>query len=249
MENSLQPGPSLSDWKLGTKRKISEPWLMVDLKLLSPPFFSIVLLSLGDKTYIHGFDPHLHAKNFKTYVYSTLSSFPIKIYWPSYKWMYLVLTTKWYNFNWTQKLLWRSSSFYFFTQRMTLPASQFSKVETVKPPWLPISPGNHSFYKYYLPCIFQIFLFLLNSFLQLLPGSSIYVTLINTTTSETLPSFGFLFSYLSPTSQKRHMKSHFRPIFICDSKCELFPLKCLLLMTRNLGKALTICLGGKKADF
>lgn len=33
------------------------------------------------------------------------SVFPARIYWHLYKWMYIVLTTKWLNFNWAQKLL------------------------------------------------------------------------------------------------------------------------------------------------
>lgn len=52
-------------------------WTLIDGgPQASFPAFSIVSLSLGDKMYIHSFDPHLHAKNFNTYFYRTLSSFP-----------------------------------------------------------------------------------------------------------------------------------------------------------------------------
>lgn len=81
---------------------------------------------------------------------------------------------------------------------MTLPASQFPKVETVKPPLIPHISRQSLMYKYYLLCISQIFLFFLNLFLQLLPGSSIYVTLINKRIFEILLSFIWL-PFLSVT--------------------------------------------------
>lgn len=83
--------------------------------------------------------------------------FPVKIYWHLYKWMYLVLTTKWIQLQLSSEASLRSSSSHFLTQRMTLPASQFPNAETAKPPLTPHISRQSLIYTYYLPCISQTF--------------------------------------------------------------------------------------------
>lgn len=156
------------------KRGNSVPWLILDPKILFPPFFS-VLISLGDKICTHGFDHHLYTKNSNAYFYRTISSFPyLNIQTP----IYMDALSIHYKMNKTSTEL-RSISkgpllcaswFREWHYHPPMPQSRNSEATFDSPP--PIQP---LVLKILPPVYFSIFSILLNSLLQPLTGSSIYL--------------------------------------------------------------------------